>query len=249
MNKKENFLVIDIGNTRIKITVFRNDKIVFSRVDKKILVGDIRLIAEKFPFRHIIYSSVRTKDPGFINHIKKHYSVSVFNNAIALPIKNRYKTPDTLGMDRLAAAVGAYNNFTGENILIVDMGTCIKYDFLNAKGEFMGGNIAPGLEMRLESMHVMTSALPREKAKFNANLIGSTTSEALQNGVVWGIKLEIEKFIETLTAKVGQLRVILSGGDSKYFGEILETQIFVHPELVSFGLYHTLKYNILKSDN
>lgn len=249
MSKEENYLVIDIGNTRIKTTVFRNDKIVFSRVDKNILVRDIREIAGKYPFTHVIYSSVRKKEPRFLEHLKRHYSVFAFDNSIALPINNRYKTPATLGMDRLAGAVGAYNKFPDKNILIVDMGTCIKYDFLNAKGEFMGGNIAPGLEMRLESMHIMTSALPREKAQFNADLIGKTTSEALQNGAVWGIKLEIEKFIETLTAKVGQLHVILSGGDSKYFGEILESQIFVLPELVSFGLYKTLKYNILKSGN
>ncbi|NBU51570.1 MAG: type III pantothenate kinase [Chitinophagia bacterium] len=249
MSKNENYLVIDIGNTRIKITVFSNDKIVFSRLGKSFLVRELRGIAENFPFTNIIYSSVRTKEPGFLGHLIRNYSVLSFDKDVALPIKNMYETPATLGMDRLAAAVGAYNKFPGENILVIDMGTCIKYDFLNAKGEFMGGNIAPGLEMRLESMHAMTSALPRVKAKFNADLIGKTTSEAMQNGAVWGIKLEIEQFIKTLTAKVGQLRVILSGGDSKYFGEILESRIFVHPELVSFGLYNTLKYNILKSGN
>ncbi len=164
---------------------------------------------------------------------------------VDLPIKNLYKTPKTLGMDRLAGVMGAQAMYPGKNVLVMDLGTCIKYDFIDAKGCYHGGNIAPGLSMRLSSMHEMTGKLPLVAAKFNKEVLGKSTTEAMQNGAVWGIKLEIEGFIKTLTEKWGDITIILSGGDSNYFGEIIESKIFVCPDLILIGLNQTL--NHLKS--
>ena len=241
---KQCYLIIDIGNSRIKLAVFRDDQIVFHKSYDKVLVRDLNTIRKKYPFENAIYSSVRKSQPGFVQHLKKNYHLLQLTSRTKIPLKNNYKTPGTLGMDRLATVIAANDLYPGKNNLVIDMGTCLKYDFVDKKGVYHGGNIAPGLEMRLESMHILTSKLPRVKRALPKELLGRTTREAMQNGAVLGIKLEIERFIKTLTAERGKINTILTGGDSKYFGEILESKIFVLPELVLFGLYKALRYNL-----
>lgn len=249
MKKPEHFLVIDIGNSLIKLAVFRGEEMVFRKTYDTLLVKDLKKLKAKYSFKHAIYASVRDKSPGFLRYLSNNLTVLEFNHRLPVPVRNDYGTPKTLGMDRLASVIGAHVKHPGRNVLVIDLGTCIKYDFISEAAVYEGGNIAPGLQMRLLSMHKMTGKLPLVKARFNTGMIGKSTKEALQNGAVWGIKLEIEHFIKTLTAQKGELDVILSGGDSKYFGEILESRIFVLPDLVLFGLNETLKYNLRKSEN
>lgn len=239
-------LIIDIGNSSIKIAVFKKAKLVFFQRVQKLYVKEIKELNQKFGFSNVILSSVRKSLPRFIQHLKRNYHLLLLNHKTKVPIKVAYKTPQTLGLDRLAAAVGGAASFKKENVLIIDLGTCIKYDFVNAKGNYLGGNIAPGLEMRLKSMHHYTSKLPKVKRKWNKNMLGVSTKTALQNGAIWGIKCEIENFIKTLTKKKGKIKVILAGGDSEYFGEIIESRIFVFPNLVLRGLNEILLYNQVK---
>jgi type III pantothenate kinase len=236
-------LIIDIGNSFIKCAVFRENEIVFYKRTKKLLVSDIKQLKSQFGFEKAIYSSVRKNNPKFVQHLIQNYHLLELKHNTKIPIVNLYKTPKTLGLDRLAAAVGGNAKFPNQNVLIIDLGTCIKYDFVDKDACYQGGNIAPGLEMRLESMHILTARLPKVKRKYNEGLLGKSTTEALQNGAVLGIKCEIEHFIKTLTKKTGKLKVILTGGDSKYFGEILESKIFVLPDLVLTGLNEILLFN------
>jgi len=246
--KKQYYLVVDVGNSFMKLAVFSNDHIVYVKSYNKILVKDIKQIRKKYPFKHAIYASVRKKQSQFIQHLSNNYHLIELNNRTKIPVTNLYKTPRTLGMDRLASVIGANKLNPGKNVLVIDMGTCVKYDFVDKDSQYHGGNIAPGLEMRLESMHILTSKLPKVKRALPDNILGKTTTEALQNGGVLGLKMEIECFIKTLTAQWGKIIIILSGGDSKYFGEIIESKIFVLPELVLFGLYEILKFNLSKKD-
>ncbi len=240
-------LVVDIGNSFIKLAVFKGTKLVYKEQFGKVKVATIQGLKLKYGFLYCIFSTVRTKQPYFLRHLDRNFHLIQMNHKTKIPIKNLYTSPKTLGPDRLAAAIGAHQLYPGKNVLTIDLGTCIKYDFIDSKSQYHGGNIAPGLEMRLESMHILTSKLPRVNRAFNKNLLGKNTKEALQNGAVWGIKCEIERFIKTLTTIWGDIIIILSGGDSIYFGEIIESKIFVLPDLVLSGLNETLRYHrILK---
>lgn len=243
-------LVFDIGNTLIKVAVFNKRKCVFKKAYNRVLVRDIQALDDKFAINAAIVSSVRKKSPRFIQHLSKNYHLILLDYKTKIPIVNLYKTPKTLGLDRLAAVVGAHMNYPKKNNFVIDLGTCIKYDFIDNTGHYHGGNIAPGLEMRLEAMHQMTSKLPRVKKSKKNSILGRSTTEALQNGGVWGIKSEIEGFIKTLTKSKGKITVILTGGDAEYFGDMIESKIFVIPNLVLNGLNEILLYNQeLKASN
>ena len=238
------YLIIDIGNTFIKLAIFQDGKIVYNKRVKKVLVRDIKAINKKYPFSASIVSSVRVKSAYFIEYLKKNHNLLELTHKTKVPIKNRYKTPRTLGLDRLAAVVGAANMYPKKNCLVIDIGTCMTYDFIDDKRNYFGGNIAPGVELRLMSMHHFTSALPLLKRKWHAEMLGDTTKSAMQNGAVWGVKLEIEAFIKTLTSKKGKMAVLLTGGDASYFGEIIDSEIFVAPNLLLKGLHDILEYNL-----
>jgi len=235
-------LVVDIGNSYIKVAVFEDGRAVWMSRQSEFSIEELKILGARFPIKAAIYASVRAENPDFIQHLNQEYHLIHMNTAMELPLDMLYRTPETLGVDRLAAAMGARALFPGRNVIVIDMGTCIKYDFVDHTGQYHGGNIAPGMQMRFESMHTMTGKLPLVGKKYNREILGKTTEEALQNGVVWGIKLEIEGFIKTLTDIWDNITVILSGGDSKYFGDIIESRIFVHPDLVLTGLDETLRF-------
>ncbi len=236
-------LVVDIGNSFIKIAVFKEDTILYSKYHKTFHVKDLKVLRKKYPFSRAIASSVRQNNPYFIQHLLKNYNLLLLDHKTKVPIKNMYKTPSTLGFDRLAAVVGGNHLYAKKNVLVIDIGTCMTFDYIDKAGNYLGGNISPGIEVRLKSMNEYTSSLPLVKRSNNQDILGKTTKSALQNGAVKGIKYEIESFIKTLTKKMGHLTVILTGGDALYFGELIESKIFVDPKLVLKGLNEILKYN------
>lgn len=236
-------LIIDIGNTFIKLAIYEDDRILFLKRYKKVLVKDIKNLYKKYPFSKSIVSSVRKTEAYFLKYLTKHHSLITLSHKTKVPITNKYGTPKTLGLDRVAAVVGASIAFPRKKALVIDIGTCMTYDYIDNKKFYWGGNIAPGVELRLNAMHHFTSALPLVKRKWNDEMLGKSTKSAIQNGAVWGIKLEIESFIKTLTSKKGHLHVILTGGDATYFGELIDSEIFVAPNLLLKGLNEILKYN------
>lgn len=236
-------LIVDIGNSFIKLAIYENREIQFFKRYKTTLVKDITGIYKKFKFNKVIVSSVRKSNPYFVKHLKQKYKAHILSHKSKVPIVNKYGTPKTLGLDRLAAVVGAYKHYAGKNALVIDIGTCMTYDYIDSKGNYLGGNIAPGVELRLNAMHHFTSALPLIKRKYNKELLGKSTTTAIQNGAVWGVKLEIEGFIKTLTKKIGKLTVILTGGDAPFFGELIDSKIFVDSNLLFKGLNEIIEYN------
>jgi len=220
-------LCIDIGNTRTKVAVFDQDEAVYFKAKKKWLVADFKKLISKHAIDASIISTVKKSRPSFFNYLNRNTSLIEFTHKTPVPISNKYGTPKTLGRDRLAAAIGAYASFPKKNNAIIDIGTCVKYDYIDKNGVYFGGNIAPGVEMRLKAMHHFTAALPSIKHKQPKNLLGLSTGEAMNNGAVLGVVFEIESFIRRLKAEKGSINVILTGGAASFFGEIVKSKIFV----------------------
>lgn len=159
-----------------------------------------------------------------------------------LPFRNAYQTPQTLGKDRLAAIAGAHALYPGQNALAIDAGTCIKYDLIDAAGVYHGGNIAPGLHMRLRAMHEQTARLPLVDLKMPELFFGTSTQTALQNGALRGAVLEIQGFIQLFARHRASLQVTLTGGDAEFLIPFLPGPT-IEPSLVLIGLNHILNHN------
>lgn len=239
-------LVIDRGNTLIKIGVFEEDQIRFSFRTKSICEAEIRRIIKLYEVDCCILSAVRTLDfPEEILESIGHYIR--FTHHTGTPLENMYKSPETLGIDRLAAAVGAYSEWPGENILVIDTGTCITLDLVSGSGTYEGGNISPGPELRLKSMHTETANLPLVRRPDDFHLVGLTTEQALQNGGFGGCIAEITGWIDLLGQRFGELIVVISGGDAELFATSIKKEIFVRPNLVLDGLNQILRFHADKN--
>ena len=160
-----------------------------------------------------------------------------------VPIKNLYKTPETLGADRLAAVIGANAIRPNRDLLIIDAGTCITFDFIDKHGQYHGGNISPGMEMRLKALHAFTAKLPEVTADGETPTYGDSTETAIRAGVYHGIAFEIEGYIRQLQKNYPQLLVFLTGGDRFSFDTNLKSSIFADSFLVLKGLNRILAYN------
>ena len=189
----------------------------------------------------LLISSVRQNEPKEFPQEKTAW----LNSKTLLPISIDYQTPHTLGLDRIASAVGAWDEFAGKNSLIIDLGTCITYDLITRDGTFRGGAIAPGIMMRAKSMHQFTGKLPliELKAAEPTHFPGKTTAESMRLGVLQGVFHEISGYIYQLEEEIEDLHVILTGGDTSYFETKIKAPIFVRPEIILTGLNRILLYN------
>lgn len=238
-------LVIDIGNTCTKLACFSENELVeVVKADHEI--GEVlRLFCRKYSFQKGIISSVSDIETDFkaaLSELK--FPVLVFESGkTAIPIKNRYSTPHTLGSDRLAAAVGVFSISPRQNALIVDIGTCVTFDFLSAKGEYWGGNISPGPTMRLKALHAFTHRLPLVERKGETPILGVSTETAIRSGVMRGLEYEIEGYVSHLSRQYPELLVYLTGGIhlNLHFSEKIRT--FADDFVVPKGLNVILNYN------
>ena len=237
-------LAIDIGNSFVKFASFENGKIRKKFKQPKFLQKSYKAFVGKKKVDAIIVSSTRNRDERMCNFLQKQATLIELNHKTPIPIKNSYKTPKTLGKDRLAAAIGAWSLYPKRNCLIIDVGTCMTYDFLSLENGYEGGNIAPGIELRYRAMDEFTARLPLVKRSYTGQLFGNSTQKALQNGGLMGVIFEIEGFIHRLKTIYGRnINIILTGGDAEYLVKHLKTKIFVHPDLVLIGLNAILDHN------
>jgi type III pantothenate kinase len=234
-------LVIDCGNTRVKAATFREgslqEKFFFSNV------ADLESFLSSRTFNNAIVSSVSRPAEEIIGLIAAEGKKLALTVHLPLPFKNEYATPSTLGVDRIAAVCGALEIYPNRNCLIIDTGTCFNYEFIDAKGHYLGGAISPGIHMRLEAMHKFTARLPLVTNNSDAPLIGNSTETCMQSGVTNGAIAEIEGIIYRYSI-YPNLGVILSGGDYSLFENKLKPSIFVAPELVLSGLNRILLHNV-----
>ncbi len=235
-------ICIDIGNTSAKLGFFNNDQLadVYQHVSDRSI---IKLLKAHCPDR-VIISSVRKGIGKIIEQSKKIAETLVLNYQTPLPVKSTYQSPETLGMDRIAATVGAKFIYPNCNCLIIDAGTCITYDIVDASGIYHGGGISPGVEMRLKSMHKFTSKLPIVASKGIPELIGKTTAECMRSGAVWGAIAELEGIIARYRQFYDNLTIIICGGDAFFFESKIKDHIFANPNLVLFGLNQILRFNL-----
>lgn len=238
-------VTIDIGNTRTKIGMFEKGELkqYWSIGNAEILQLEDTLTNHSV--KNVILSTVAQNVGEEIRaFLGKGVTFIELNEKTPLPITNLYRSPQTLGKDRLAAVVGAtVINQTGNN-LIIDAGTCITFDLLTADHKYLGGNISPGIRMRLKAMHAFTERLPAVEPKETESTIGYDTQSAMQNGAQWGTIWEIEGAIESFNTKFDPLAIFLTGGDAIFLAEKMKRKIFVHQHLVLLGLNKILDYNV-----
>ncbi len=237
-------LIVDIGNTFTKLGVSDKTNKITNLVSFTNNNQQIYDYIVSYSIKNAIISNVGSNNFKLIELLKNLEIPSIFfNHKTPIPIKNLYSTPETLGVDRLAAIVGAFSLFKNKNILIIDAGTALTIDFINEKAEYLGGNISPGIEMRFKALNKFTSKLPLVSKSNNFNYIGNSTKNAIISGVQQGMINEIEGYINNFSKKYKNLKVILTGGDSFFFEKNIKNTIFANSELVLYGLNYILQYN------
>jgi type III pantothenate kinase len=237
-------LILDVGNTSIKCAVFDlNNVLVFKKTVAKISPDLLRKWVTAYAIKNAILSTVAAVDRDCIRFLKRATTFLLMNYKTRIPIKNKYKTPKTLGMDRLANVVGAAFLFPRKNCLIIDAGTCIKFDFIAESGHYMGGSIAPGIMMRYAALHHFTAKLPLVKIQATGALIGQDTHSSIVSGVQNGTYAEIAGLIQQYKNKYGKIQVLITGGDAPLFVNRIKRPIFAAPDLTCIGLNQIVHYN------
>ena len=238
-------LIVDVGNTRAKAVVMSAEYVVESFVSESVTRPWVEAIVAKYPgIRRAIISSTRGDAQQCCSLLDGLVDMVIrFNPAMTpIPLGNEYHTPQTLGADRLAAAVGAAAMYPGCELMIVDFGTAITIDFVEG-GAFRGGNISPGVTTRFRSLADYTACLPFCSATDEVLEYGRTTHEAIEQGVMRGVEHEIRGYCDDFSKKNGEKRIIFTGGDAKYFAMRIKNAIFADCEPVIFGLNTILNYN------
>jgi len=238
-------LVIDIGNTRTKFSVFNRGEVLITVPVDEFLPEHIDLLQNEHPdLKKVILSAVKNYSPELKTALQNKFDYFLeLETTTPVPIDNCYKTLETLGKDRIAAAVGGFDLYPETNLLIIDAGTAITYDIINKKHQFLGGNISPGIEMRYKALHQFTGKLPLINQQNFDKLFGTTTEEAIRAGVQNGVAFEVDKAIDTFKEFYTNLKVIITGGDADFFDKKLKNSFFVNFNLIALGLNRILEYN------
>jgi type III pantothenate kinase len=236
-------LIFDIGNSSTKMAIYDGYKKVTSFRTREFSCEKLQKKLSAYKIEKAIVCSVR-EFPEFIFDLLTVNipEVHVLTYKLKLPFRIEYKTPETLGPDRIAAVAGAYQAFPGKDVLIIDAGTAITYDFLSGK-KYKGGNISPGLSMRFKALHKFTGKLPMVSAVENYFSPGRNTAEAITAGVINGVTYEINEYIRTFKKEHVDIKVILTGGDSQLLKEKINYRITYLPDIVIDGLNYILEYN------
>ena len=236
-------LVLDVGNSLLKIALFEKSELIqkfkFSGNYKR----NIEDIISKYKVTHSIISNVGRIDDSTINILKESTSLLLVSNQLKIPFKNLYKSKNTLGQDRLALVSAAAFNFPNENVLIVDVGSCITYDFKNNNNEYLGGGISPGISMRFKSLNTFTSNLPLIDFDNIHKLIGNNTKNSINSGVINGTISEINGIIQQYCEEFKNIRIILTGGDSNFLLKRIKNSIFADQNFLLVGLNKLLEDN------
>ena len=238
-------LVIDVGNTQIKIAVFEQNKAVeYLTSNQNELLSAIKALKIKYPnIQKAIVASVGTIENSILSSLKNSIEIQYLTKECKFPFINTYSTPNTLGIDRMVLAAGAVLEYPNQNRLVIDIGTCITYDFIDENNNYLGGAISPGIRLRYESMNQKTAKLPSLTKKKPLHFIGNSTESCMHSGVVNGIALEMDGFIELYKAQYTNFITILTGGDSDFLAMRLKNTIFANSNFLLKSLNQTFQYN------
>ena len=247
-------LIIDYGNTLVKIALFQKSSIISIKSYESLSVEQLRQLLNEIDYKNdtslsiknAIVSSVINYPETVKSYLKQQFNLLELNTHTPLPIKIHYKTQETLGNDRIALAVAGSQLYPKKDILIIDAGTCITYDFVNKNKDYLGGGISPGIHMRFKALNTFTDKLPLVIPTDNSELIGNSTIESILSGVMNGIYSEIDGIIDKYKLNFPGIEIILTGGDIIYFDKKLKNNIFANSNLVLKGLNMILDYNVGK---
>jgi len=238
-------LVIDIGNTQIKVAVFQQTILIFKdQFHSDEIISRVLSVTEQYDIKKSIISHVTNLDQAVILELKKLVNLIELTYETKLPFNNKYLTPKTLGVDRLALIAGAQGQFPNKNVLVIDAGSCITFDFINQDGKYYGGDISPGIEMRYKAVNHYTANLPLLKKTEILPEMGNSTQNAIHRGVLNGVIQEIEGVISQYRTKYQKLTVVLTGGDTIFLAKNLKSSIFAIPNFLLEGLNSILIHNI-----
>ena len=248
-------LAVDIGNTQIKFGLFQEDTLIkvfrypTEEIKSEHLSLFIRSLRKEFPdIKKGILCSVVQLNHSFLDEIQFLNPLHVFLSSSRINFSNLYASPDSLGLDRMAAVSGSLVENPSGNSLIINAGTCITYDFINENREYLGGAISPGFGLRSKALHTFTSKLPLIDLRLISDTpyMGKTTTECIQAGIIWAVIHEVKGFIEQYLSDHPGMKIILAGGDANFLDTHLKNTIFAHqikwmPDLVLIGLNRILK--------
>lgn len=244
-------LIIDIGNSRTKVALFNFGELMLRFHTEEFRDTDIKYMKEDHPtLQAAIVSSTKEYPEALIAALNKQLDYVIYlDHTVPLPIENKYDTPETLGKDRIAAAVGANKVYPNQDILIIDAGTAITYDFVNAQNEYLGGFISPGLSMRYKALYEFTSNLPLLEPEMPKGYFEKNTTDAIKGGIQLGLEGELNRMIDLFTVNKSELKIILTGGDTNYFEKLLKNHKFAALEITLMGLNTILEFNYIRQNN
>ena len=238
-------LIIDVGNTRIKLAVFKDaalEELVHATKDS--VLNEINTLLVKYPsLKKAIVSSVGNVPEAALELLNERFDLVQLDSETRVPFQNTYSTPNTLGVDRIALVSAAAVQFPKKNVLVIDAGSCITYDFLTEENQYLGGAISPGVMMRYKALHTFTANLPLLTPTLPIKTIGDSTEAAMQSGVLFGIAQEIDGYIAFWRKQFPDFTIILTGGDAHLLRDSLKNSIFAHPNFLLEGLLHILQHN------
>ncbi len=237
-------LIIDIGNTLTKVAVFSGNDLVFRDQTEDIDPDYLNRFAAQFSdIKSSILSSVKHHPESIEDFLRSRYFFISLDHTTKIPLLNKYKTPETLGKDRIALAVGGMKRFPGSDVLIIDAGTTITYDLVTSNKEYLGGGISPGIKIRFKALNTFTGKLPLINEIKEVDLVGNDTISSIQSGVLNGVVHEMDGMTEAYKSQFTDLKIAITGGDHIYFVKKLKNSIFATPNLVMEGLNEILIFN------
>lgn len=236
-------LCLDFGNTRQKAALFADGEIGNVFTLRNDVQTHIEELLQQYKPQYSILSSVIHHQKGLETFLAQHTHFHLLSSASRLPFTIPVGKPETVGADRLAIAAAAVHLFPAQNVLVIALGSCVTYNFINQQAQLIGGAISPGMHMRFKAMHEYTAKLPLAKGDWNVPLIGYDTLTNLQSGVVWGMAKEMDGFIEEYRLRFSNFNAVLTGGDGPILKSHLKSKIFADPDLIFKGLYAISNHN------
>ena len=236
-------LALDIGNSFLKAGIFKNNNFINYYEFNREYYSNIKSILDKTPITHSIASNVSESNNKLIELLSNKTNLIKFNSSLKVPFKNCYQTKNTLGKDRIALVSNASKEYPKENVLLIDLGSCITFDFLNSKNEYLGGSISPGLSMRYKSLNSYTANLPLINPKEIDYFIGRNTEDSIHSGIINGIVGELNSAIDKYKSQFKEIRIILTGGDSKFLFNRIKNSIFANSNFLILGLNFLIELN------
>jgi type III pantothenate kinase len=246
MKEQEVRFVIDEGNSFIKIAAYKGDEWIFFAQEETLSDDFLSQCVASCPDRKkpkAIFISTRKNDAQRQKQLSRFFELMPLTYYTPVPIRNLYETPATLGLDRLTSVVGASSLFENSNILVIDAGTCITYDFIDAQKNYHGGGIMPGLQMKLQALHNFTGNLPLVSLDMAKKLCGRNTEEAILAGTINVTLLGLDSLITHFKQRFTDLKTVICGGDTKMIQNSLKNDTFAEPKLVLYGLKQILDFN------